>query len=56
MGDPRIGQNEVINENEMTREREVYLVRNINRARSTYHERVKIGGIHSRWSISKAPT
>ena len=56
MGDPGIGQNEAINENEKTGKREEYLVRNINRARSTYLERVEIGGIHSRWSISEAPT
>ena len=41
MGDPGTGQNEVINENEMTGEMEVYLVQNINRARGSYPEHVK---------------
>ena len=48
MGSPEIGKNEVIDQNQKTRKREVYLVKNINRARSTYPERVKIDGIDSR--------
>ena len=47
IGDPGIGENEVIGQKEKTRKREVYLVKNSSRARSTYPERVKIDGIHS---------
>ena len=48
MGDPGIGKNEVIDQKEKARKREVYLVKNINRARSTNPERVKMDGINSR--------
>ena len=48
IGDPGIGENEVIDQKEKTGKRKVYLVKNINRARSTYPERVKIEGIDSR--------
>ena len=48
MGDLRIRQNKVIDRKEKSGKREVYLVKNINRARSTYPERVKIGVIDSR--------
>ena len=47
IGDPGIGENEVIDQKEKTGKREVYLVKNINRARSTCPERVRIDGIHS---------